>query len=118
MRCADRGGSGSGSSPRRSTKPELAVLLQDPELRERELREAIRSTRQIQGAGPAQSQTAIGRVPTRSLTQDSSRRPDADASPPAALRCVAVGGATASSRALPAARLDASASHESLGSGS
>ena len=32
-------------------RAELAVLLQDPELRERELREAIRSARQIGAPG-------------------------------------------------------------------
>ena len=54
----------------------------------------------------------------RSLTQDDSRRLDADASPLPALRCVAVAHATPSSRALAAARVDAQAAHGSLGSGS
>jgi hypothetical protein len=55
---------------------------------------------------------------TRSLTQDSSRRSSADASPLAALRNLAVALIQWRFRALPAARLGSRASHESLGSGS
>src|SRR3990172_4092721 len=68
-------------------------------------------------AAPPAREVKRARRP-RSLTQDWPRRPNADASPLAALRSLRRSSATARSRALPSARLGARAYRASLGSGS
>jgi len=79
---------------------------------------AISSTPSLSAPGPLALVLAVCAAAfwARSLTQDYSRRLAADASALAALRSSSVAGATASSRALPAGRLGAQASHGSLGS--